>query len=72
MAGTCLQVSGALPAPFPPWPTARLEEKCFAKGEGGARMSRGLCASIALVGIRHGENAAENGEEMPCRDPSQE
>lgn len=58
--------------PFPPRPTARLEEKCFAKGEGGACVSRGLRASIALVGIRHGENAAENREEMPCGDPSQE
>lgn len=38
--------------------------KRFAKGEGGAGMSRGLCASIAVTGIRHGENTAENGGEM--------
>lgn len=25
-------------------------------------MSRGLCASIGLIGIRHGENTAENGD----------
>lgn len=35
-------------------------------------MSRGLCASIALTGIRHGKNTAENGGEMSCEDPGQE
>lgn len=68
--GTCLQeVNGALPALFPPWPAGG---KRFAKEEGGACVSPGLCTSTALIGIRHGENAGENGEEMACRDASQE
>lgn len=60
--------------PFLPYscPSPWTGGKRFAKGGGGACLSRGLCTSIVLSGIRHGENAAENGEEMPCRDPGQE
>lgn len=57
---------------------ARLEESALQNEKGGARVSWWACKQRAphlqatFIRIRHGENAAENGEETPYGDPGKE